>query len=478
MPQNILHELKTGKGVYPVENDGTYYFRWFAKKTEINLKNENSLIYIRGMAAVPCTVKIVTSSNTFNFKIDKEKIVDLPIVLNNNHSSTISFCFSDSLPTTIDRRELSFKCIAIYKGCKCNNETERQTSINGIPTGQVSTIFASGWLRMCVQRENAQLKVSGILVPPLTRREYPQLTINNIHAENLNYKLTNQEYTYLPNCAFEGHLDLSQFGHADKLTFSSRYPSDGAPATSPYHNWVFPLHESGIPTPDEANLVRIGANSKDWYLFSGMTFVENLERACAAFLKKPLGEATVLDWGCGCGRLARHLIPPKCHRLCGADIDPQNLDWCKKNIPHAEFSLVKPTPPMPFEDNSFDVIYAHSVMTHLSEPDQFLWLNEIARILVPEGIAILTVMGNYSAAIERFSESKQYVQLQKTGFLDMGWQNDGVDVQQPGFYRRIFHTVDYILQKWSIILEVVSVIEGFSDHQAAIIMKKGSLDGK
>jgi SAM-dependent methyltransferase len=49
-------------------------------------------------------------------------------------------------------------------------------------------------------------------------------------------------------------------------------------------------------------------------------------------------------------------------------------------------------PPLPFEDNSFDLIWAISVWTHLTD-NALPWLAEMHRILRPGGIFIPTYMG-------------------------------------------------------------------------------------
>ena len=61
---------------------------------------------------------------------------------------------------------------------------------------------------------------------------------------------------------------------------------------------------------------------------------------------------TILDFGCGCGRLIRSLRP-----LCdpwatihGVDIDPAAIAWCKQNIADASFSVNDEYPPLHFTD--------------------------------------------------------------------------------------------------------------------------------
>ena len=122
-------------------------------------------------------------------------------------------------------------------------------------------------------------------------------------------------------------------------------------------------------------------------------------------------------------------------------------------------------------DESFDLIVGHSVFTHLSEKDQFIWLSELKRIARPGATLVVTVMLDCSAALESFSWS-DYCSLRTNGFFDSGWQDDGVDVLSPGYYRRVFHTVDYILSCWGAYFEIIAILDGYSDHQAAIVLRK------
>src|SRR5262249_17727916 len=103
---------------------------------------------------------------------------------------------------------------------------------------------------------------------------------------------------------------------------------------------------------------------------------------------------TVLDFGCGAGRAIRHLLPlaPECE-LWGSDIDPRCIEWDRRNLgPDASFVVNDELPPLPFEDGMFDLVYAFSFFTHISDS----WargLVEMDRVLAPGGRLIATFMG-------------------------------------------------------------------------------------
>jgi len=94
----------------------------------------------------------------------------------------------------------------------------------------------------------------------------------------------------------------------------------------------------------------------------------------------------VADWGCGLGRVARHL--PGRFAVKGFDYNPDAIRWCKRSINGVEFALNGLEPPLPAADESFDVLYSLSVFTHLSARAHEMWIAEIARVLAPGGLFI------------------------------------------------------------------------------------------
>lgn len=100
---------------------------------------------------------------------------------------------------------------------------------------------------------------------------------------------------------------------------------------------------------------------------------------------------SVLEFGCGAGRLLEHvgkLVPGV--RISGCDVLQQSLDICKRKLPQGRFWLNQAAPPLECAEQQFDLIYSYSVFTHLSEKNHIAWLRELACLLKPGGVMLHT----------------------------------------------------------------------------------------
>ena len=116
---------------------------------------------------------------------------------------------------------------------------------------------------------------------------------------------------------------------------------------------------------------------------------------------------TILDWGCGCGRVLRHWSVLDRTRVLGCDINSKMIDWCRENLPFAEVVVSGLDPPLPYEDSSLDLMYAFSVFTHLAEELQQAWIRESLRVLKPGGFLLMSTMGEYYLSRQRLSQSER-----------------------------------------------------------------------
>jgi SAM-dependent methyltransferase len=155
-----------------------------------------------------------------------------------------------------------------------------------------------------------------------------------------------------------------------------------------------PADERGlaIPPPYLQMLVS-GRISREAFLESG--------RASAARIREAFAEAgldldacsAVLDFGCGCGRIARWWPAEENTVWHGCDFNPRLAAWCAENLPHLHVAVNPLEPPTAYPTGSFDAVYAISTFTHWPEPLQHAWLAELLRLLRPGGRLLFTTSG-------------------------------------------------------------------------------------
>ena len=121
------------------------------------------------------------------------------------------------------------------------------------------------------------------------------------------------------------------------------------------------------------------------------------------------GFQSILDFGCGCGRILRHIAPDTDATLYGSDINERLIRWCEENLPFATFSTNPLAPPLNLDAASIELAYARSVFTHLPDELQVQWIKELHRVLSSGGYLYLTTHGRTMMA--GLSENEKKVAL-------------------------------------------------------------------
>jgi SAM-dependent methyltransferase len=155
-----------------------------------------------------------------------------------------------------------------------------------------------------------------------------------------------------------------------------------------------------MPPRELAAYVTGGISDEDWaYAFDGMgrRLKADLLRVLPGGL--PTG-GRVLDFGCGSGRLMRHLLA-EAERIDihGCDIDAPSVAWVRRHLcPPCHAEVCEPRPPLPHPDGFFDVVLAVSVFSQLADGWE-AWLLELRRVLRPGGIFVASFMGPWNAEV-------------------------------------------------------------------------------
>lgn len=148
--------------------------------------------------------------------------------------------------------------------------------------------------------------------------------------------------------------------------------------------------EHGVAIPP-AFLITIIGGRIDWeyFLKAGRLAIEDFAAAVDRNGGDFQNAERILDFGCGCGRLARHAPMLTNAEFHGVDYNDRLVRWCAKNL-RGNFSRNALHPPLQFPDAHFDALYALSVFTHLRRATQDEWLAEFARVVRPGGFALVT----------------------------------------------------------------------------------------
>ena len=164
------------------------------------------------------------------------------------------------------------------------------------------------------------------------------------------------------------------------MVANARYRREGAP--------------DGLPIPP-SDLIFLVAGSADisWFLKAGARAADTITDALKRQSIGVNGLGAILDFGCGCGRVLRHWHGLHQTKVCGTDYNPRLIEWCRSNLPFGQFTINRLAPPLDYGNAEFDLIYAFSVFTHLTEELQMAWINEMTRVLKPGGHLLLSTHG-------------------------------------------------------------------------------------
>ena len=238
---------------------------------------------------------------------------------------------------------------------------------------------------------------------------------------------------------------------------------------------------SHIPIPPSQLIYRVaGHEDAGAFLHSGKDSLKDFEEALASVGAQFTDFEKILEWGCGCGRIMRHMRKIKKHaKLYGCDIDQEAISWAKANIPFASFSICQGLPPTQYPDNYFDLILNHSVLTHLDETYQDPWLAELKRILKPGGTIILSVHGDSVIStwlndlkIKGIDTQKYADTLDRKGILF--FKDDQWGGIFPDYYHSTFHRTWYVKQHWGKFFKIKSYLErrGLNFQDYVVMVKE------
>lgn len=180
------------------------------------------------------------------------------------------------------------------------------------------------------------------------------------------------------------------------------------------------------------NRLQYGAGDDAWFWAQGE---KDLAQMLELLEVTPSPTDTVLDVGCGVGRLLK-AITPQVAASVGIDVSAEMIERARTNLSglpvtlhHGDGTSLQPVP-----DASVDGVISLVVFQHIPDPQITLgYLRDVGRVLKPGGWAALHVSGDpaiHTAEYKMPSKLKQLVRRAPRGQDDPAWRGSAVTIPQ------------------------------------------------
>lgn len=253
----------------------------------------------------------------------------------------------------------------------------------------------------------------------------------------------------------DGNLKLERFQWGKRAVSREISPADG-----------------GMEKPSEKDLAH--------YWADGHSALDLIAKAMT--LSGRAEFQAILDFPSGYGRVLRHLVEAFPDAIVDAsDIDPHALHFCRE-IFRIE-TILSSSDLANFEfERRYDLIWCGSLLTHLPKHRFHECLALFARSLMPDGVAIFTTHGRYSARFgrdtylpaDRFDRMHDAYLGDGFGYADYDDEDGplrgeyGVSLSSPSFVCKALEPLTDI--------RLLALIErGWNDHQDAVVVQKKRL---
>ncbi len=242
----------------------------------------------------------------------------------------------------------------------------------------------------------------------------------------------------------------------------------------------------GVPEPalqatwNGASGAVLGAQSRGFY--------DKVRQRYERHSEQDLRDSRVLDFGCGWGRLTRFFardVQPG--RLFGCDPVQPILDVCEQSRVPATLRRCDFVPQaLPF-DQPFDLAYAFSVFTHLSEPAHEASLRALHGSIAPGGVLFVTIRPpEYLRLSELLHPAlaslgpRPEEQLQRPRYLFAPHGGQPLGSEAPGgeiTYGETVITLSYVRERWHELFELLDVDLLLGDpYQVMLTLRRSGQD--
>jgi SAM-dependent methyltransferase len=229
--------------------------------------------------------------------------------------------------------------------------------------------------------------------------------------------------------------------------------------------------------PDETFQATYTSVSGKQAMFAGHRYYMMFRDLYQRHTGKDISGATILDFGCGWGRILRFFLKDVSpDKIVGVDQSKEAIEVCRSTFSNGRFELIEPEPPIPLPDAHFDLIYLFSVFSHLPEEMHLALLREFRRLLKPGGILLATTRDRdffdfcQKLREEQDADRPAWVDGSKGAFQDVEKSKQAFD---RGDYCHYSFNADgrwsfwgetciprkYVDREWSKLFEVVDYID-------------------
>jgi SAM-dependent methyltransferase len=267
----------------------------------------------------------------------------------------------------------------------------------------------------------------------------------------VHYIMHRKAEDWSPRPTFSPHSEGNAISHAGRL----------------FH--ILPPTESNLLNVPERELIErvVGGYWPDTFLISGQETADNIEFILAKVGQSISSFEHILDFGCGCARTARFMIPygAAAKPVC-VDVDETQISYCKAVLPSlGEYILIPEVPPMPLDPKRFDLIYSISTFTHFRDDFQHHWLRELKRVSAPRGTLVLTIAGPRN---RQYASPKDLKRLEREGFSFIEGTQRGS--HNPEYYHLALHSHEYIRRVWGEYFEIVDIVPQIINNNQDVVL--------
>jgi ubiquinone/menaquinone biosynthesis C-methylase UbiE len=201
---------------------------------------------------------------------------------------------------------------------------------------------------------------------------------------------------------------------------------------------------------------------QNWLEKAGADLYEQFYSKYASFAGK-----RILDIGCGYGGKIAAYCAQGPELVCGLDIDNSVLIQAKHRAATIAIEtgfIGADAAALPYPDDTFDLIISDDGFDHFKQPDQVL--NEIVRVLRPDGLALVSFVPYYSTHCSHMNE-----------YLRVPWHH--VLFRRPAI-RQALHLVEEKQKSADSLGRADGLFENFSNNLSRLTLRgfKGLLRGR